>query len=171
MAKTLFKLGPLVFSQDGAAPQQFANSSEYRWPAQARLGRRPALQFVGIGEQTIRLSGTIYPGFDPTGSGKVVGCKKIHEIRQLADHGLPLDFTDGMGNNYGRWVIRRVEGTDSELMSNGAPRKQEFSVELARYGDDDLGEQSIIYQQTASGPQISTSRLSTFVSGNVWNTA
>jgi phage protein U len=156
MAFVLYRLGPLVFSIRGAAPETVENSTNYRWPTQNRLGRRPALQWVGIGEQNITFSGTIYPTFDPLGDGSIVGIRRIDEIRQLADQGLPLDLHDGLGHYYGRWCIRSIKETRSVLFNNSAPRKQDFTIELGRYGEDgDTFEQSILYE----GGSINTPRI------------
>lgn len=60
---TMMMLGQYRFSIDSAAYQTFTRSTEYRWEEQKRLGKDPAMQFVGPGTDTITLEGTIYPHF------------------------------------------------------------------------------------------------------------
>ncbi|TIM92331.1 MAG: phage tail protein, partial [Mesorhizobium sp.] len=40
-------LGPFRFSLSTAAYQALERSDEYRWVSQDRIGRHPAMQFVG----------------------------------------------------------------------------------------------------------------------------
>ena len=48
-------------------------------------------------------------------------------------------MVDGMGWVWKRWVIVNVSDTKSYFMSDGAPRKIEFTVTLQAYGPDGLG--------------------------------
>ena len=51
MRETMMALGSYRFSIDSAAYQELKHSQAYRWQAQERLQRRPAMQFVGAGEE------------------------------------------------------------------------------------------------------------------------
>lgn len=59
----MMALGPYRFSLSTAAFQELEHTSAWRWPSIERIGQRPALQYVGPGEDTIRMRGTIYPHF------------------------------------------------------------------------------------------------------------
>ena len=56
-------LGSYRFSLATAAYDSLERTAAWRWPAQDVLGAHPVRQYVGPGEQTIGLSGTIYPHY------------------------------------------------------------------------------------------------------------
>ena len=41
-----------------------------------------------------------------------------------------------MATCWGTWCLKSVEGDQSSLMQGAIVRKQEFTVEFMRYGDD-----------------------------------
>ena len=127
--QVLLALGPFRFALSTAAYQTLRRTAEYRWPAQERFGRAPARQFVGAGGETLELDGVIYPHH-------AGGLAQLPRLRELAGRGEPLRLTDGLGVAWGRWVIERVDETTSVFFADGAPRKVEFRLGLARYGDD-----------------------------------
>ena len=134
MTKTMMALGDFRFSIDTAAYQKLQRTVEYRWPAQARVGRRPARQFVGIGDESISLDGVIYPSF-------AGGLGQLDQMRELAGQGKPLIMTlgpdeKGSGRVMGKFCITRVAETQPEHFSDGTPRKQEFRLQLDHYGED-----------------------------------
>jgi phage protein U len=129
MSETLLALGDYRFSIDTAAYQTLKRHQSYRWQSQERLLRSPAQQFVGIGEDTITLSGVIYPHYRG-------GLGQLNDLRQQAATGEPLLLVDGLGFVWGQWVIVSIEETQSHLQSYGMPLKQAFQLQLKHYGDD-----------------------------------
>ena len=119
-----------MFSLSTAAYQSLRRSAAYRWPAQERVGRRPARQFVGPGDETITLDGTIYPHY-------LGGIGQIEHMREVAGRGEPLALVDGLGNNLGQWCIERVDETATIFEADGRPRRMDFNLGLARYGEDE----------------------------------
>jgi phage protein U len=63
MLEVMMALGGYRFSLATAAYDSLERTAAWRWPAQDVLGTHPVRQYVGPGEQTIRLSGTIYPHY------------------------------------------------------------------------------------------------------------
>ncbi len=125
----MMRLGDYTFSLNTAAYQQLRRQTEYRWPAQQRIGRLPARQFTGPGQEILSLSGTIYPQFRG-------GTGQVDAMRQKAGQGQPMTLVDGAGRVRGKWVITRVEETQRVLFADGAPRRIDFRLELARYAED-----------------------------------
>ncbi len=130
MADVMIALGSFVFSINTAAYQTLTHSTRYRWQSQERLLRRPAQQFLGIGEETISLDGVIYPEFFEA------GLAQITDMRTLAAQGEALDMIDGYGNVLGVYVIDSIEETQNLIVAHGIPLKQTFRMSLKRYGDD-----------------------------------
>lgn len=131
-ASVMLQLGSFQFGVTTAAYQSLQHNAEWRWPSQDRFGTREALQFVGPGAETISLPGVIYPEWRG-------GLTRVQQLRDLAAEGKPQLMIDGRGNILGRWVIERVEETQSVFADAGVPRKQEFTLQLRRYhGDEDV---------------------------------
>jgi hypothetical protein len=63
MLEVMLALGRYRFSLSTAAYQGLERQAAWRWPAQDRLGAHPVRQYVGPGEQTMRLDGTLYPHY------------------------------------------------------------------------------------------------------------
>lgn len=122
-------LGSFRFSISTAAYQTLSRSTDYRWQAQDRFGRRPALQFVGIGRDTIDLQGVIFPHFRG-------GLGQIDRMRSSASGGEPMILVDGRGRVHGKFVITRVAERNSLFDRNGDPRQMEFTLSLEYYGED-----------------------------------
>lgn len=129
MSETMMALGSYRFSIDSAAYQELKHSQAYRWQTQERLQRRPAMQFVGAGEESIELSGVIYPHFKG-------GLDQLDTMRAEASKGQPLLLVDGLGFVWGRWVITQIDEGQSFLQGNGQPLKQSFQLKLVNYGAD-----------------------------------
>ncbi|TNB91758.1 phage tail protein [Pseudomonas jessenii] len=123
------KVVPYYFNLDTAAFDELRRSTEYRWASQERLTRRPAQQAVGIGEEKITLKGAVFPGFKG-------GIKQLDTLRSLGAQLLPLTLTTGYGDVLGTWCLKNVDEEQSALLQGGIPRKQAFTLEFVRYGDD-----------------------------------
>ena len=128
-ASYMLALGAFRFSLPTAAYQEFVRTAAYRWPAQARLGRRPARQYAGPGDETITLAGTIYPHYRG-------GFGQIDAMRAEAGTGRPLRLVTGAGVVLGLWAITRIEETQQAFWDDGRPRRIDFRLELAAYGED-----------------------------------
>ena len=127
MRGVLLSLGGFLFQVSGPSYEGLEHSSEARWAKLDRLGAKPARQFVGQGDETIYLDGTIYPRF-----GKGFG--QIEAIRAAANAGKPLMLVSGYGRVFGRFVIERVGSSQSYFLPDGSPQKMTFSIELGAYG-------------------------------------
>jgi phage protein U len=123
------KLQPYYFNLDTAAFDELSRSTEFRWASQERLSRRPAQQAVGMGEEKLTLKGTIYPGFKG-------GLKQLDTLRSIGARLQPLTLTTGYGEVMGTWCLKTINEEQGALMHGGIPRKQGFTLEFARYGDD-----------------------------------
>jgi phage protein U len=125
----MMKLGGYTFSINTAAYQSLTHSTAYNWKSQERIGRLPAQQFTGQGEETVTLEGAVYPHFKG-------GTGQLNAMRAEANKGLPLMLVDGTGVIWQKWCIKQIDETQRELFSDGTPRKIEFNLQLVRYGED-----------------------------------
>lgn len=115
-----------VFSMASAAYDALTRSTDWRWASNPVIGRRPALQGIGPGGDTITLTGSVYPHFRG-------GLGQIAQMRELAGRMQPLLLTSGRGDILGRVVIVRLEEGQTFLMADGAPQRQAFTLELSFY--------------------------------------
>lgn len=129
MINVMMKLGAFTFSVNTAAYDEFSRTSAFRWQGQERYGQFPAQQYTGPGEDTITLSGDIYPNY-------AGGLGQLNAMRFEAGKGMPLFLVDGRGFIWGKWVIKSVHESQTTFFADGVPRKQSFSLELTRYGND-----------------------------------
>lgn len=120
---------PFYFNLDTAAFDELRRQTEFRWASQERLSRRPAQQGVGMGEEKLSLKGAIFPTFKG-------GLKQLDTLRTIGAKLLPLNLTTGYGLVLGTWCLRSLEEEQGALLAGGIPRKQTFSLEFTRYGDD-----------------------------------
>lgn len=126
---TMMALGLFVFAIGTVPYQQLQRQRQWRHPSSSRIGRRPARQFVGPGDDTITLSGTLYP--EITG-GKL----SMAALAAMADTGKAWPLIDGSGTVYGLYVIEDISETGSLFFADGSPRKIDFSLKLTRIDDE-----------------------------------
>lgn len=125
----MMALGGLRFGVNQPSYQTFSRQASYRWAALDRLGRAPALQYLGPGADEITLDGVIYPHFKG-------GLRQIEVMRLMARQGEPMILVDGLGWVWEWCVITAISETKTHFLPDGAPRKIEFSVSLQAYGAD-----------------------------------
>lgn len=124
----MMKLGAYQFSISTAAYQELTRRTEWRWPTQDLYGVLPGVQFTGPGGDTITLSGVIYAEYRG-------GLGQLDAMRALGASGAPQLLVTGSGTMMGRWVIESVEEKQSTFAAAGAPRKQEFTLQLRKAKD------------------------------------
>ncbi|WP_397452537.1 phage tail protein [Pseudomonas sp. NA-150] len=120
---------PYYFNLDTAAFDELRRQTDFRWASQERLSRRPARQGIGPGDDKITLKGAIYPSFKG-------GLEQLNTLRRMGTQLEPLSLTTGFGVVLGTWCLSRLEEEQSALLQGGIPRKQSFTLEFSRYGDD-----------------------------------
>jgi len=143
----MMALGMFVFMLQTAPYQDFQHQMAWRHPSNARIGLRAVSQFLGPDDESITLSGTLYP--ELTG-GKV----SLMALQLMADTGKAWSLIEGNGAIHGMFVIESLSRTKSIFFSDGSARKIEFTITLKRtdeslkemFGDlsqkfDDLADQ------------------------------
>ena len=124
----LAALGVFVFQIKTAPFQQLQRTTAHRWAGAARVGGRAAYQYAGKGDDSIVLSGSLYP--EITG-----GRLSLDALRAMADLGKAWPLIDGEGTIYGLWFIESISETRSQLMKHGEANKIDFSINLKRADD------------------------------------
>lgn len=117
-------IGMFVFRISTAAYQQLVQKTEWRHASNSRVGTLPAYQFLGRGENTITLSGSIVPEFGNQ--------KSLIQLSNMADKGKAYPLICGNGRVWGQYVIESISETHSVFFKNGTARKVEFAIELTQ---------------------------------------
>lgn len=125
----MMALGLFVFGLRTVPYQQLQRQLSWRHPSNSVVGQRPKRQFVGAGDETITLSGVLYP--ELTG-GKI----SLDTLAMMAEDGKAWPLIEGTGVYYGLFVIEEIAETHSFFFPDGAARKIEFSIKLTRVDDD-----------------------------------
>lgn len=127
---SMMTLGLFVFGLRSVPYQQLQRQTQWRHPSTSRVGRLPARQYTGPGDDTITLTGVLYPGL--TG-GKV----DLAMLRSMADSGQAWPLIEGDGTYYGNFVIDDIGETKTLFFTDGSARKIDFSLKLTRVDDED----------------------------------
>ncbi|WP_286976845.1 phage tail protein [Pseudomonas sp.] len=121
----MMTLGMFVFGMPTLAYQEFQRQTDWRHSSTSRIGARPARQFVGPGEDIITLPGVLLPEL----AGKTLS---LDALRIMADTGKAWPLIEGTGRIYGIYVIESMSETRTLFFKDGAARRIEFSLKLAR---------------------------------------
>lgn len=125
MNYALMTLGLFVFGLHTLAYSELQRQMRWRHPTAARVGERPASQYLGPDVETITLTGTLYP--------EIAGTRVSLEVLEaMADQGAAWPLIDGEGRVYGDYTITAIDHTGTEFFPDGAPRKINFTLSLQR---------------------------------------
>lgn len=100
----MLALGLFVFMRQTLPYQTMQRDSTFRWPSNARMGKRNAFQYTGPENDTITISGELFP--EITG-----GTLSLSAVRLMAEQGKAWPLIDGTGMIYGMFVINSVSET------------------------------------------------------------
>ncbi|WP_415775297.1 phage tail protein [Shewanella oncorhynchi] len=141
----MMTLGFFVFSRRTVPYQTSQHDMVWRHPTNSRVGARPSAQFLGVGDETLTLSGVLMP--EITG-----GELSLEALRKMADTGKAYPLIEGRGSVTGFFVIEKISKGRSEFFSDGAARKIEFTIELKRVDEKNT---SLIANENLIGMGIS----------------
>lgn len=147
----LMVLGDFQFSLNTLVFQEWQRKTGWKWPGQERFGQLDALQFTGLGEDTLQLPGVLYPNW----RGDIAN---IDDLRAMGDEGQPFMLVDSMGNVLGRWVIESFEEKQSLHDATGKPRKVDFVLSLKKYDDGETADDgaSILDQVSSAATAVAS---------------
>lgn len=133
----LMRLGDFTFSITSAAHQSLDRARDFRWEQVQRLGRSPARQFAGRGDDAITLAGCMLPEF-AGGAGYIDG------LAAAAGRGEPMLLVDHFGNVFGQYCVLSIGDVHSELDPYGQARKIDFTIAIGWYGEDNESQLTLV---------------------------
>lgn len=130
MGAMLMGWGPHRFEVGGAAFEELRRRVEARWEKHAIIGRRPAGQYLGPGEDIVALRGTIYPvaqggSLDSAVRALLADCRagKTYSLLALS------------GDVPGPFRLERAEAVESFHLPGGRPQKIVYDLEFHAHDD------------------------------------
>lgn len=124
----MMSLGMFVFSIPTLVYQDLQRRTSWRHAQNSRVGARDANQFVGPGEDTISLNGTVARELND-------GPASLQALRDMADQGEAWPLIDGGGNVFGSFVITGLDERHGSFLANGSARSIEFGLDLLHVDD------------------------------------
>ncbi|MEJ7933642.1 phage tail protein [Sphingobium sp. AN558] len=124
----LMALGMFIFDVSTLAHDEMQRKAQWTHARSARVGARDATQFVGPGEETVGLSGTVY-------SEITDGAVSIDVLRAMASTGEAFPLLDGTGIVFGNFVIEAIDERHAYVMADGRARRIDFGIDLLRVDD------------------------------------
>ncbi|OTG65916.1 phage tail protein [Acinetobacter silvestris] len=119
----MMALGLFVFSLQTASYQELQRVTNWRHPSNSRVGDSPAYQFIGKGEDSITLKGTIMHELTATRN-------TLETVRNMGDTGKAYTLIEGTGKIYGLVIIENLDDTKTYFFKDGAARKTDFTITL-----------------------------------------
>jgi len=118
-------LGGFVFGLSTGFPyERLERSSDGGWVDVDIISSKPKSHQTGQGLQALRISGKAARG---------AGMTKLDELRALQDARTPYVLVDGVGVNWGRWRIDRVQENQSYVIDDGTAMLIDWSIELKEF--------------------------------------
>ena len=116
--------GVFPFAIPTATYQQLVRKTAWRHVSNSRIGDMPAYQFVGRGEDTISLEGSIVPEFGSPMS--------MSALRVMGDTGMSFPLIGGTGKVFGLYTLNDLQETQTYFFKDGTPSKIEFSLNITQ---------------------------------------
>ncbi|WP_240355303.1 phage tail tape measure protein [Pectobacterium brasiliense] len=108
-----------------AQPGQSERGIAQEVTRQLEQRERAALQFLGVEEEKITLSGELLP--EITG-----GTLSLLMLETMADQGRAWPLIEGSGTIYGMFVVNSISQTKTDFFTDGRARRIEFTITLTR---------------------------------------
>lgn len=125
----MMAFGMFVFSISTAAYQELSRSTQWRHASNSRVGARNAWQYIGVGDETIKLTGWLAPGQFGTPVAMTL-------LRDMGNTGKSFVLIDGGGVFHGVFVINSLDEKETLFHKHGKARKIEFDLSLTRVDED-----------------------------------
>lgn len=121
----LMAWGQFLFELRGLAFDELQRRADWRHARAPRVGAADAAQFVGQGEETVSLSGSVYAEI-------ANGPASLDALRRAAATGEAQPLVDGRGTVYGDFVVTGVDERHAYMMADGRARRIDFGIDLLR---------------------------------------
>lgn len=135
MTTPLLALGFHIFQISALNYQALERVTEAKWPSIARFGNYPGRQFTGFGENSITITGLLFPH-------EFNDREQFEAIRDTQAAKQPVTLigwalgTGTAAQVFGRVVILKIEDSQSRIDRSGQGRRIEYTITLAPFHGD-----------------------------------
>lgn len=154
----MMSLGLFVFKLNTLPYQTLGRIVNYNWQENTRIGQRPVSQFLGLGKESVKLSGLLLP--EVTG-----GISYLQTLEAMAESGRAWPLIEGSGTIYGMFIIESMTHDNTQINSNGQARSINFSVNLKRVDESQAAMFGDLLAQAEGLFNKASSAVSNFVHG------
>lgn len=124
----LYQIGPATVSTFPFSIDALKRETAADWAAKDLLGRRRGREFMGEGDETLKLSGTIFPY-----NRQMPGAALILDILQgIRMAGLPVFVLRGDFAPLGWWILTKIEEQHEMIAATGVGQVIKHSFDLTR---------------------------------------
>lgn len=121
----MMSLGMFLFALDSVPYEALSRKMNWRHGRTDRVGAFAASQFLGPGEDTVSIAGTIIPPLAGSYSN-------LRVLEALGEQGEAQPLIDNQGVVWGHYTIESIDKKQSFIMDDGVARKTDFTLELKR---------------------------------------
>ena len=125
----LMSLGSFVMD-DKLPVNTMQRTTTARHVKSERLNQWSARQWTGPNGETAQITGAVFP------LSHGAGVKQLDALREAQETGQALAWANGHGEFLGTWLIQSIQEEPSNWLPGGAPRRQRFTIQLARQAPD-----------------------------------
>ncbi|MBF7997139.1 phage tail protein [Rahnella laticis] len=154
----MMSLGLFVFKLNTLPYQTLGRIVNYNWQENTRIGQRPVSQFLGLGKESVKLSGLLLP--EVTG-----GISYLQTLEAMAESGRAWPLIEGSGTIYGMFIIESMTHDNTQINSNGQARSINFSVNLKRIDESQAAMFDDLLAQAEGLFNKASSSVSNFIHG------
>lgn len=127
MTRVLMSLGDFQFEIARNAFQTLQRTRSYRL-IETEVHAGSNVQHTGRGSDTITLDGVLYPVY----LGEE-GMKYISDFKKVSDKAEPLILLSVGGENFGRFLVEKIEESWESLTDTGVPEKVILKISLKEF--------------------------------------
>lgn len=123
--KQQMALGDFIFGLSrGFAYDSLVRTTDGGWMALNILVSKPRTHQGGQKLETLKITGKAMHG---------LAMERLDELRALQARCVPLPLIDGVGRNWGRWVIKTVNETQSAVIDDGTAMLVDWVLDLEEF--------------------------------------
>lgn len=128
MAENLvhMRLGRFRFGMRRTGYTDLERHIDFALAPQERIFTRTSQQYMGIGEENVRIRGVLFPK-DPRFGG-------MAQLNAMRGASKSYGLGSSLGVWHGRWFVRGITDNQKHFHPDGTPRMVEFTVELVHAG-------------------------------------
>ncbi|QGM46752.1 phage tail protein [Methylocystis heyeri] len=134
MARVLMGWGPHRFTVGSMAYEELRQRAEGRWGKHEIIGRRPAGQYLGPGDESVTLRGVVYP-LDMMGGEDA----QVQALLSDCTTGQVYTLLSANGDIQGPYRLERAEAIGTYLDPAGNAQRIEYELHFHPHDDGDGG--------------------------------